>query len=513
MQPLYSRLILDRLKWSLLLVAGFIFIILTVSTSSVIQGSRVNQIEQTGQSIQTMSVILSKESDATLTLASVILDELASHIQLDANHHFINPQQIHRTLLEYQDLINEQTINSSFAHLFLINAEGDSVVNSVSFPVKKISTLDRAYYTYHQNTPGKDLHISQPLYSKATGERVIQLTRRISDEYGSFRGILGIQLKLNHFDRMYQQLKLPPGATVTVIRSDGKGIYRYPLVDSFLEKSIKDRPDFQQMLQQHNGYLSATASPYDGYDRLVGFKLSERYPLVNIISLTEDSVLEHWFDNAIKTLLLAGFAGFALLIMVYFTYRQLCSLEKAIHLSNHDPLTSLWNRRAFDEHLEEEWRRVRRRDGDISLLFIDIDYFKKYNDHYGHAKGDSCLVTIAQTIAQFAERSGEMVSRYGGEEFVVLLPDSDPDTAYKTAFRIQQAIASLAIPHQNSPVSDHITLSMGLVSIQPDETMEPVILLHRADDALYSAKEQGRNRICVYTEKDADAADSILAVD
>ena len=505
MQPLYSRLILERLKRALLIITLIILLILALSTGSLIYSSRADQIRQTGDSIQIMSIILSKESDATLTLASTILEELASHFKLDENHQFLDKQQIHRELKNYRNLINEQTGNASFAHLFVVNSAGYNVANSVSYPVKKVSTLDRDYYRFHQSTPDKSLHISQPLYSKVTGERVILLTRRISDENGNFDGIIGIQLKLSHFDRLYQQLNLPPGGTVTVIRSDGQGIYRYPLVDTFLQKSIKEHADFQQMIQLQNGYLNSAASPYDGHSRLVGFKLNEKYPLVNIISLTEDTVLKHWVENSIKTLLLAGFAGLTLLVMVYFTYQQLCFLDKAIHLSNHDPLTSLWNRRAFDEHLDEEWRRVRRREGDIALLFIDIDYFKKYNDHYGHHKGDTCLVKIANAIAQFAERSGEMVSRYGGEEFVVLLPESDTETAYKVAQRIQLAISNLAIPHARSPASDHITLSVGLASVKPVEGMEASILLHRADDALYDAKEGGRNRICVYTEKEPNS--------
>ncbi len=502
MQPLYSRVILERLKRSLLVVAVVIFCILAVSTASLIYNNRTTQIAETGKSLKDMSVILSKESDATLTLAATILDELASHLTLDENLQFENIESIHHSLQSYRSFINEQAGTSSFSHLFLVGADGYNVTNSVSFPSKRVLTTDREYFSYHRDNPGKLLHISQPKYSKVTGERVIYLTRRVSDKNGQFAGLLGIQLKLSHFNQIYQQLDLPAGGTVTVIRSDGVGIYRYPLIDSFLNISIKDNIYFKQMLNQQSGYLKTPAAPYDGYDRLVGYKLSEKYPIVNIISITEDEALARWYDNTIKTLLISGFATLTLIVMVYFTYQQLGFLDKAIHLSNHDPLTSLWNRRAFDEHLEEEWRRVRRRNGDISLLFIDIDYFKKYNDHYGHSKGDTCLVRIARALSQFAERSGEMASRYGGEEFIVLLPDSDVETACKTAHRIQQAIQHLKIPHQNSAVSDQVTLSIGLASVKPAEGIEPSTLLHRADDALYSAKEEGRNRICVYTEKE-----------
>ncbi len=501
MQPLYSRLILERLKRSLLIVAAVIFMILAVSTVSLIMSNKSNQMTQAGQSIKGMAAILSKESDATLTLAVTILEELSIHLKVDANNHFLDPQQIHTELKTYRSFINQQTGTPSFSHLFLIGEDGYNVANSVSYPSKRVNASDRKYFIHHQHYPDRKLHISQPEYSRVTGERVIFLTRRVSNENGQFCGVIGIQLKLSHFDRMYQQLEIPAGGSVTVLRSDGVGIYRYPMTESFLQTSVAERSDFQLMLQQKSGYINAVAAPYDGYNRLVGFKLSDRYPIANLITVTEDSLLENWVNTSIKVLLLAGFASLALLVMAYFTYQQLGFLDQAITLSNHDPLTSLWNRRALDDHLDEEWRRLRRRKGEISLLFIDIDYFKNYNDYYGHSKGDSCLKQIARTIAQFAERSGEMVSRYGGEEFIALLPESDSENAYHIANRIIRAIVELNIPHANSPITDHVTASIGVATVIPLEGMSYSNLLDQADDALYRAKAQGRNQIVVYNDQ------------
>ncbi len=505
MQPLYSRLILERLKRSLLIVATIILTILAVSSISLIFSNKNSQMSLAGQSIKSMASILSRESDATLTLAATILEELSTHLKIDADNRFLEQEQIHSALISYRRLINEQTGSSSFSHLFLIGFDGYNVVNSVSYPAKRVDASDRIYFKHHQQVPGKKLNISQPKNSKVTGEKVIYLTRRVSHENGQFCGVIGIQLKLSHFDRMYKQLGIPDDGSVAVLRSDGMGIYRFPMTDSFLETSVAERSEFQKMLQQKSGFIYAPSAPYDGDNRLVGYKLSDKFPIVNIITITEDSLLKSWVDSSIKTLLLAAFAGLTLLILVYFTYQQLRVLDHAIHLSNHDSLTSLWNRRALNHHLEEEWRRLKRRGGDISLLFIDIDYFKNFNDLYGHSKGDLCLKQVARTITQFAERSGEMASRFGGEEFIVLLPESDLKKAYTTANRISRAIQQLSIAHASSEVSDCVTISIGVASIKPIEGYSTSELLDHADEALYQAKAKGRNQIRVYKNENMTA--------
>lgn len=449
-----------------------------------------------GISLKDMALILSKESDATLTLAATMLDELAFHLKSDSDNYFVHSESIHQVLKRYRTSINEQTGSPSFSHLFVIAANGYNVANTVSFPVKRVDASGRKYFIHHRDNPGTSLHISQPINSLVTGERVIYLTRRLSNQNGAFSGVVGIQLKLSHFDRIYQQLELPPQGSVAVIRTDGLGIYRYPLVESFLKTSVNTRADFKQMLQQRQGFIHTVATPYDGYDRLIGFRISEKFPIINLITITEDSLLQHWLENSLKILLLATFAGATLLLMAYFIYQQLGFLEHAIHLSNHDPLTSLSNRRALDEHLDKEWRRVRRRDSEMSLLFIDIDHFKDYNDFYGHRKGDICLKKIADAILSCATRSGEMVSRYGGEEFIVVLPEIDQQTAYQTAQRILQTVLDLNIPHAKSLVSEKITVSIGVATLRASGQHSLKDLIDFADEALYQAKQQGRNRVC-----------------
>ncbi len=164
-------------------------------------------------------------------------------------------------------------------------------------------------------------------------------------------------------------------------------------------------------------------------------------------------------------------------------------------LATQDGLTHVANRRSFDHTLNREWRRASREGQPISLLMIDVDYFKNYNDALGHPAGDECLRRVAQTLSRMLYRAGDMVARYGGEEFVMLLPATDSEGATALGRRIAAAIASLGIEHPASPIG-YVTCSMGLATLTPGAGSDERELLDAADAALYMAKRSGRNRIC-----------------
>lgn len=167
-------------------------------------------------------------------------------------------------------------------------------------------------------------------------------------------------------------------------------------------------------------------------------------------------------------------------------------------LANLDGLTQIANRRRFDDYLALEWQRHQREQNPLALILIDIDYFKRYNDSYGHQGGDDCLMRVAQAIAQVPQRPTDLVTRYGGEEFAVILSNTETDGALKLANTIQATIAEINIDHQNSDVSDCVTLSMGVASLIPTVEQSIEILISYADKALYTAKDQGRNRAIAY---------------
>lgn len=159
-----------------------------------------------------------------------------------------------------------------------------------------------------------------------------------------------------------------------------------------------------------------------------------------------------------------------------------------------DSLTQLPNRRSFDETLEQEWRRLAREEQDLSLVLCDIDCFKQYNDTYGHQAGDDCLRQVAQALQGCVRRAGDMACRYGGEEFIFLLPNTPLEGAALFADRVRQAVECLALPHNTSRAGSVVTLSLGVAARVPCAE-GPAGLIKAADEALYRAKEAGRNRV------------------
>jgi diguanylate cyclase (GGDEF)-like protein len=163
-------------------------------------------------------------------------------------------------------------------------------------------------------------------------------------------------------------------------------------------------------------------------------------------------------------------------------------------LSTTDGLTGIANRRCFDEVLATEWSRAARLDQPLALAMLDVDWFKKYNDHYGHQAGDECLRKVASVFAANVCRTGDLVARYGGEEFVFIAPATDGGNALYMAQKVSEALQNLALPHQMSPFG-FVTISIGVAALVPGETDASEILVQAADTALYRAKQQGRNRV------------------
>ena len=170
------------------------------------------------------------------------------------------------------------------------------------------------------------------------------------------------------------------------------------------------------------------------------------------------------------------------------------------HLSNlaiNDGLTGIYNRRYFDETLAREWKRTMREKAPLSLIMLDIDYFKKYNDTYGHQAGDECLRQVATTISGALRRPADMAARYGGEEFVVVLPNLKLEDSAKFGETIRAKIEALKMEHKQSDANPFITVSLGIASVVPSSISSYEELVGAADKALYSAKNKGRNRVCV----------------
>jgi diguanylate cyclase (GGDEF)-like protein len=184
--------------------------------------------------------------------------------------------------------------------------------------------------------------------------------------------------------------------------------------------------------------------------------------------------------------------------------KQTMKLEALNHelsmISMKDSLTGLFNRRYFDEFIRVEWIHAFRERTPISFIFIDIDYFKAFNDTYGHLNGDDCLIGVASAMAESDKRAGDLVARYGGDEFAIVLPNTDLIGAHLVAEKIVQAVKNLQIRHVSSAINQYVTVSAGVTTMIPMEGKNYFDLIKKADEVLYQAKENGRNRVEISKE-------------
>ncbi len=222
-------------------------------------------------------------------------------------------------------------------------------------------------------------------------------------------------------------------------------------------------------------------------------------PIDAFVSQAQDGLKSIWI-----TLIVIGCLALTSLILV-ISYLQnsnqilqakvaekTSALNRLAHL---DSLTELANRRCFDQVLEQEWRRMERQQQPLALMMCDVDYFKRFNDAYGHQAGDRCLQRIARAINANVRRTGDLATRYGGEEFAVIMPNTDHRQACLVAEKVQRAMLELQIEHYHSDVANHVTLSIGIASTIPQPIYHPTNLVRVADTALYEAKVKGRNQI------------------
>ncbi|WP_198012878.1 diguanylate cyclase domain-containing protein [Lyngbya sp. PCC 8106] len=201
----------------------------------------------------------------------------------------------------------------------------------------------------------------------------------------------------------------------------------------------------------------------------------------------------HWQTHDIEFLKrLTG--KLAIAIQQSALYEKLQNVNQELsYMAHYDQLTQIANRRYFDEYFEQEWSRIRREQVALSLILCDVDYFKHYNDTYGHLAGDQCLVQVAEAISRGVKRPADLVARYGGEEFVVILPNTNMEGAIEVVHCIQNEILALNLPHSTSLTTKQITLSFGIACVYPASRSSRYDLINQADKALYQAKDAGRN--------------------
>ncbi|MEH2061624.1 MAG: PleD family two-component system response regulator [Nostoc sp.] len=252
-----------------------------------------------------------------------------------------------------------------------------------------------------------------------------------------------------------------------------------------------------------NNLISAVAT-FDSDSTLkntIISKIWERTPILMITCLDDEQSVNHAFEVGATDFVTKPIHWPVLrqrlrrLLQQAQVYKQLEAANQALHhLANVDGLTELANRRRFDDYLNTQWIHLAQQESPLSMILCDIDFFKFYNDRYGHPAGDVCLQKMGAVLSLKVQKHQDLVARYGGEEFAVIMPDTPASGAVYIAEAIQAGVKDLQIVHDRSEVSQYVTLSMGVATVVPTWESSPSDLIVLADKALYQAKDRGRDR-------------------
>ncbi|SDR51719.1 diguanylate cyclase [Rhizobiales bacterium GAS191] len=390
--------------------------------------------------------------------------------------------------------------------ILVLDAQGKVVADSAGIAPRQADLAGQDYFKIHAADAHAGLFISKPFIARSVDQWSIGLSRRLNRPDGSFDGVVVGTIELGYLKNLFDRFALGPNDSITLLHEDGAVVMRRPYDSSFighhLPSSARIFGDFKTQATGHFIHKS----PVDAVERLFVYGQVGHLPLLQIVGISTDDVFAPWLRKALMTagavfVLCAAVIALTLLLGVQLRARAAVE-EHLTRLAERDPLTSLFNRRRFDEMMEVEWLRALRGRSCLSVLMLDVDCFKLYNDRYGHPVGDTALRAVASCIQASVQRGTDVVGRYGGEEFAILLPASSAEGAAGIAERIRLEIVRLAIAHAGSP-HGVITASIGVTSIYPVFGDQPTALIRQADAALYKAKGGGRNRVVCSTMGEA----------
>ncbi|MCJ2102398.1 sensor domain-containing diguanylate cyclase [Methylobacterium sp. E-046] len=382
--------------------------------------------------------------------------------------------------------------------MIVTDENGDNIIDASTVPARKVNYADRTYFQAQKAQNNLGLYISQPLFSRLLGSRMIVLSRRINKPNGTFGGVVLGTLNLSYFTRLFGQIDLGRDGAINLYLRDGTRIMRYPFAETDIGVNIAGAPTFQGFLREHSGSFIHT-SVRDGIERQYRFTQVGDLPLILNVALSTAEIEAEWRGKALViggiVLVLCGLTIALSLLFGRELRRREAMQAELEHLSLTDALTRLPNRRAFEDAFTRATNDTRRSAKPLSLLIVDADHFKRFNDRYGHQVGDDVLRALAGRLSASVHRPQDLVSRIGGEEFALLLPDTDQAGAYLIAEKVHAEVSSLAIGSAGIGAGA-LTVSIGLASGVPDGKATTALtdLYRLADGALYEAKVGGRNQ-------------------
>ena len=366
-----------------------------------------------------------------------------------------------------------------------------------AFP-EPVSRAGRDYFEFHKRNGDPDLHVSPPIITRSSGVPVLAVSRRLFHSDGSFAGVVVGTIRLAYFQQLFKEAALGLDGSITLSHTHGTLLMRWPYQEALIGRDLKGNELYRRLAMARSGQFE-TNSMTDGIRRLIVYRQLSNLPLVIGVGQSTADIYAPWVRyasviGALMALLVAMTLALGLYLAREIGRRDAAETALAV-LATTDGLTGLANRRNFNDTLEREWKRARRERSWLSLIMIDADTFKSYNDRHGHQVGDQLLQAIGAAMSASLGRAGDVAARYGGDEFAILLPATAIEGSLQIAEQVRSRLAEIC-GERAIPASP---LSIGIAAAMPQAGEGQGVLLTAADAALYRAKDRGRNRIEVAT--------------
>lgn len=491
---------------SLRAVAFVAFTCLCLIAMDVWEGwrARVVQLKEVEVAASNLSRAAAQDVEDTITQSDMALLGIVERIESEGTGDVSMARMRRMMIMRVGQL---KYLNGLFAY----NERGECITSSIQTISNYPNIVDREFFTFHKTHEERGPHIGVPVRSRLSGKWILPISRRVDHADGSFAGIAVATINIDYFEDFYSSLNIGKAGAIAMVLDSGTMIVRRPFDESFIGKDVRSTTLFQTYRNHGPDGVYTSPSTQDGVVRIFSYRHVDQYPLFVAAALSKDEALSQWWRETLVHsagvgLLVAaiGFFGLRLTMQIRLrahaeteliaTQQALTNANKTLQrLAMQDGLTGLANRRQFDMTLEEEFARAVRLNSELAVIMIDVDYFKQYNDLYGHVAGDDCLRAISHAIQNLMTvRGGSVVARYGGEELAIVLSGSDAVDPLAVAERICDAVANLHIAHEGS-AQRFVTVSAGVGSLTP-QCSQPIDLVQLADTALYTAKTRGRNQ-------------------
>jgi diguanylate cyclase (GGDEF)-like protein len=499
MKPIYrmsTRLSPSSLTKALIGFIALVCLSLIMATAWQMNQSQRERIATAKIAVSNIVRAAEQQAQDTVRQADNTLRDIVERVENDGVG---GDQQVRLAKLMAEDVANIEGIQG----LFVYDAQGNWVTNSLAQGISAKNNADRAYFIYHRDNADKSIHVGSIVESRSTGDMVIPISRRINAADGSFGGVALATVPVAYFQNFFKRMDVDDKGVIFLALNNGDLLARRPTLTALMTTNVAKGDIFTRYLSHSDSGTAVITSVVDGIERIYAYRRVSGLPIVAAAGVSCQHVFAPWWAYAYRSIVLIGMIILALASLGFLLYRQIqqvitaetelnAARSKLEIIAQTDSLTHLANRRCFDATLQQEWGRATRNNSIISVILLDIDWFKQYNDRYGHLRGDDCLRQVAAIMGSCINRAGDLVARYGGEEFVILLPETDLAGALSVAEKVRLSILNALIEHLGSPLGS-VTISSGVVAISAPEKDGYTAALEEADRLLYCAKAKGRN--------------------